>query len=723
MKNFIHKHFISLLGLLAGAIFLYKEWFIYSGILTFGDWYVVEPDWLREAFSLPYIWSSSVNLGDSVLVMSFYPVTLAMGVLGRMGFGFGTVERIAFMWPIILASVAGTYIFSYHVLKSRIGAVVATLVYFLNTYFMLGRTGHLTLMVAYSLFPIILYFYHKLSQKRSLTSILILSLLLSVVSFYEIRAFYILAFVILFFVMFFLDLKSKNLREIVIDLGYMGTPLFVAGAVNLYWILALSQIQAVETGEFFHRILFGNAFMSLERATTLFHPFWSGAGLTTFVIQTTPIYFWLIPIMAFIGLYVGRHDRRILFYGLLALVGILLTKQVDTPFPLLYEWLYAHFPGFIAFREASKFYSLIALSYSILIGSSIKWAWDDYQHYSSNRQLHMVLAVLITLMTSCVFLFNARPILNGDLKDLLTNREQPTDYKIFSDRLTQGDSEDFSRTLWVPIWSRWSYYTETHPRMNMLNMLSAQWGNVWKDYGSEEELNYINILQQPFSDKLLELSSIQYVVIPTRDLQNDDDFFVNYGGRGQYVRNMRSIPFLEEIDGKTEELLVFENKGYRPHIYTSDQVDTFYFDPPIHKPVFKRQDRTRYTINLEHVSKPIYLYFSEAYSPDWHISLGKASILDMLSGGGSVFPDSIQTKTDAQLQVFRIDPAYIRDTFSSSLYTVHEDGSISFDIDLYYRPQVFIRLGLVVTVLGLITLAWLLTHFHRRYHAKPTQIS
>lgn len=55
------------------------------------------------------------------------------------------------------------------------------------------------------------------------------------------------------------------------------------------------------------------------------------------------------------------------FFAVLALLGIFLSKQVAPPGGFVYKLLFDHFPGFSAFREASKFYVLIAMSYSVMI--------------------------------------------------------------------------------------------------------------------------------------------------------------------------------------------------------------------------------------------------------------------------------------------------------------------------------------------------------------------
>jgi hypothetical protein len=149
--------------------------------------------------------------------------------------------------------------------------------------------------------------------------------------------------------------------------------------LNAYWLLAFGKTGTLTVNSFFSRELFGNEFLNINYAFTLFHPFWTGKRTTEFIIQPIPFTFWLIPLVAFIGLFLQRKKKNILFFGMVALVGIFLTKQVGQPFPNLYPWLYTHFPGFNAFREASKFFFIVALGYSVLIAAFIDWMWSKWK--------------------------------------------------------------------------------------------------------------------------------------------------------------------------------------------------------------------------------------------------------------------------------------------------------------------------------------------------------
>ena len=70
------------------------------------------------------------------------------------------------------------------------------------------------------------------------------------------------------------------------------------------------------------------------------------------------------------------NNGAIIFFALLGLVGAFLAKGASPPFSEINSWLFQNFPGMNMFRDSTKFYSLIALSYSVLIPFSI---WKIYE--------------------------------------------------------------------------------------------------------------------------------------------------------------------------------------------------------------------------------------------------------------------------------------------------------------------------------------------------------
>src|SRR5207247_1280407 len=89
--------------------------------------------------------------------------------------------------------------------------------------------------------------------------------------------------------------------------------------------------------------------------------------------------FLVIPIFAYSGLLFlknAKKPRVLLSFAFIGLVGAFLAKGANEPFGILYLWLFDHFPGFIMFRDPSKFYLLVAIAYSILITFSLEQLWE-----------------------------------------------------------------------------------------------------------------------------------------------------------------------------------------------------------------------------------------------------------------------------------------------------------------------------------------------------------
>ena len=176
-----------------------------------------------------------------------------------------------------------------------------------------------------------------------------------------------------------------------------------------------------------------------------------------------------------LGLYLNRKNKNILFFGTIALLGIFLTKQVAPPFPDTYLWLFENFPGFNAFREASKFYLLIILGFSVLIAGFVDWIWknlDDkgFQYYAKYASI---------IIIAGIFLWNTKPIITTEFGTLFVQREKPQEYAIFKDFVLKQDS--YFRTLWLPTSSRWSIYTNNHPAVNTVSMINTNWSSFIKE--------------------------------------------------------------------------------------------------------------------------------------------------------------------------------------------------------------------------------------------------
>ncbi len=525
-----------------------------------------------------------------------------------------------------------------------------------------------------ALSPLALYLIMRFFEKRTTRTLVLLALLNIVISFYEFRAWYILALLEILAVFFYSLCRRQNgftqflLRVI--------PPLFSIGSVfivNLYWLISFSRSSTLTSNQFFDRGLFGDSFLSINNALTLFHPFWTGKESSLFIVQKVPPYFWIVPIAAFLGLYLNRKNKHVLFFGLVAIIGIMLTKQSSIPFQNMYKFLYDHLPGFNAFREASKFFFYIALGYSILIASFVKYLSEETNSsqilYKSRK---LIIGILVVL-----FLLNLKPIMTNELGTLFIPRTVPNDYLIYKSFIKSQNG--FSRSMWIPRDSRWSYYSKNNPSFSLVTLFP-------NGYFSDVNKEQLEFIQTEDFKQLLDLTSTKYIVIPLEDTTNDDNFFDFYSDRKTYLQTIAKLKYLNKLNIGTKSIVIYEYSGYRNHIY-SDLGSVSYVQI---KPYM-------YEVNLSNISKLTRLSFSESYHPGWKIYMGKLGIADSFLSKNYLESNNMATSDMFQDNSFVIDPEKIKRELGNEGYTTNTDGSINLKLTIFFRPQIYIFIGLGVS--------------------------
>ncbi|GAC1391957.1 MAG: hypothetical protein NVSMB46_06390 [Candidatus Saccharimonadales bacterium] len=83
----------------------------------------------------------------------------------------------------------------------------------------------------------------------------------------------------------------------------------------------------------------------------------------------------------------------------------------------------------------------------------------------------------------------------------------------------------------------------------------------------------ISFLTQPSTQLLSETSSVKFIIVPAKDISNDDDFFSFFGlDRESYINKLDNISWLRRLEIGTSEVTVYENRNYNLHISVSSQL-------------------------------------------------------------------------------------------------------------------------------------------------------
>ena len=154
--------------------------------------------------------------------------------------------------------------------------------------------------------------------------------------------------------------------------------------------------------------------------------------------------FLVLPLVAFGSLLFVRKFS-VLFFAFLAVIGAFLAKGAAEPFGQLYLWLFDHVPGFMLFRDATKFYVLVAVSFTVLIPMIMS-------------RIRFRLAPFLFVL---IWLYTIRPAITHELTGTFQPSPVPEEFVALKDFLVLQD--DSFATFWVPLRHRFGYASALHP--------------------------------------------------------------------------------------------------------------------------------------------------------------------------------------------------------------------------------------------------------------------
>ena len=157
----------------------------------------------------------------------------------------------------------------------------------------------------------------------------------------------------------------------------------IAAVVNAFWVIPMAVMKnnpLESLGSAYTSIdaLKFYSFADFSHALSLLHPNWpENLFGKTYFLQSE---FVIIPLIAFASLlFIGQRadsKKQIVFFSILALIGAFLAKGAQEPFGSVYQWMFTHVPGFVMFRDPTKWYVLVALGYSVLVPITLEGVVD-----------------------------------------------------------------------------------------------------------------------------------------------------------------------------------------------------------------------------------------------------------------------------------------------------------------------------------------------------------
>lgn len=656
---------------LSAIFFVFRKWFILPEIIG-GDWPYYYEDYLKNFSLIPMIWQPwlgnglggiqpllGLHLFGSIVIVPFTQwLTIPWNSVYKVGW-FGLFFILSFFSPIVLWRSAFARV------TLRWPSLLSGFIYSTNTYIlMVTGGGQMGVALAYSVAPLVLASFIKLlpflfsskqNIKHQILNIKYLAIAGSSLGFQVMidpRIGYgtmigvgLYAMVSWFHACLparqgFMVERNRFLRMFFSSVIALCSAVILAGLLNAFWLVPMivmrnnplenlgSAHTSIESLKFF-------SFADFSHALALLHPNWpENIFGKTYFLQPE---FLIIPLLAFASLLFIKYSKhevrsKILFFVLLSLVGVFLSKGSNAPFGQLYLWMFSHVPGFIMFRDATKFYVLTAVGFSVLIPFVV----SRFGRYSLPFALVVVIVWFITIRQAVV----------GQLGGTFAYHIAPVEYKKL--QVFLNSQKGFSRTLWVPRQSRFTYASLDHMATEAEPLFSATNPGQLKDK-----------LELPTAQELLSDIGVGYVMIPydslgelfLKDRVYDDSL------RKEYEAVLDRTAWLTKI-----------NSGNIPIYKTSKRNDLFSLSTG-EVVTYRRTRPDHYEVSFM-ISAPSELQFSQTYHPGWVF----------VANGGRVAVQQSAT--------------------GLSLFTITSPGT--YQGKIIFDPQKYVHWGLVVSAVTLL---------------------
>lgn len=641
---------VAKIAFLATLTFLtFKAWFSF-GILASGDLPYYFHETLNERFSLPLSW----NGGYKVPLLFYWPPNLLTGLLSQLGFTSPLVTQLIWFWPFLVLTIFSSWFLFKTIFPKNSFWFISLLVFLFNTYILMIVGGAQTgIAWAYAFSPLVFALFIKLSQEPTTRLKIITGLVLAAQTAFDPRFSLIILGAVFFYAIFLYGFNTSKY------FGAFVLPILITIGIHFYWLLPTILVNRSALPSGYGEVGWVDflSFASFSNSFSLLHPNWPENifGKVSFMKPE----FLVVPILAYLSLFFVNlklpsslklrrtsktqnnltieqfNNKNILFFALLGLVGAFLAKGSNPPFGEIYLWLFNNFPGMSGFRDPTKFYTLVALSYSILIPVSVSNIYDWLK--SRNKFLNFNFQNLFFLFTIFYLLFLIRQALMGQLGGTFKTHNVPKEYVQLKELLSS--QPEFFRTLWVPRTQNFGFFSNNHPMLSSENLISptvcqfplcllvekekkpagfdssaipeAEILEKVRDYS----LSYLN---HPKAPEVLVQMGVKYIIVP---YDSESEIFLrdrkySEEEREKYIKILDGVSWLKKINS-VGKIAIYETPKHNDRFFTIEK------DPTVD---WKMINPTKYVVKIRSAAQPFNLVFSENYDSLWQAKVGNEII-------------------------------------------------------------------------------------------------
>lgn len=522
------------LGIL--IIWVYQSWF-FSPVNLSMDLSLINYDELFNQYkNQPTVWYNHINNGFGQYAL--YPLLYYWYFFSLFNiFSFVSdpfiLHKITFLFPILIAGIISCKFFVDTFLRSNSAKFTFCLIFLFNPYIIMAASGgQAGIATAYMLTPLIIAQFYllflsfiddNLSLYNKLRNTILFTASVIAQSMFDSRISYITMFALVLMGLGFICYKKKQSKIVKEAILYGAIFFLIFIGFHATWIISSIFNKSIQIPQGYDSIesLRFLSFARLAHGMTLMHPNYPD-NIFGEVREVTGILY-IIPILAFVQL--RKKTPRIVYFSLLALLGIFCIKGANEPLGGIYAWAYTNVPFMNLYRDATKFFVLIAVGFSYLIALSVQEVWSK----SKNILLKYT---SVTIVIIC-FVIGWLPTWSNTIQGTFKYRVIPENYRQLQDKLLKDTN--FGRVLWIPAKENYGYSSINHPAVNLTELIRTptclpelcikekNWPEnfvISKQNRIDEITETSKLLNHAFSSKILQDLAIKYIVITSDEDQN-----------------------------------------------------------------------------------------------------------------------------------------------------------------------------------------------------------
>lgn len=416
----------------------------------------------------------------------------------------------------------------------------------------------------------------------------------------------------------------------------------------------------------------------------------------------------------------NNRDKNWLHYLMVLILLLFLLMRGTPPFGPINIFIYSTLPGFDIFRSPDKLF--VFYPYFYLVTLSLLLTYSKFPKKIITIILIFILLIPIPFYIGGVPTYLSHEGPNG-YKDTI---QIPSEYYEIEE-IVNKDSQQLSiislpysviTSLNWANYPKWHFvghdvlhllYDKLYVSANSYDHPSLETNLSFKEYNEANVVNndkFIYILQK-FSTK--------YLIIH-KDINKD--WLDNSKNVVNTINNLESANIVDKLEDNDYFTLYELDDDYLVPLISADKAEVY----------FQKNNPVKYRINIRNLKEKTNIEFHQSHNYQWMLYL-EANPDNSWCKPIKFYKKTKTTECESTNEVFEIneltylwkkpvfddthemvndygngwtiDPGYIKENYPKEYYKENEDGSIEIELILYFKPQSYYYIGILISVFAL----------------------